>query len=342
MPSRSLRIAWLGPAPGEDGGVLGVTTELLGGLSRLGHRVDCFFPSSGQRIPARLADDDNLSFNWGTSEWHWDRWYSRTRITAFGSGMVSRGLASVRLRRQIVRRHREQPYDLIYQFSSIEGPAVPTRLTRTVPLVIHPETHAAGELRALISERRLILPLQPVHRYVTVAGIMLLRSLVQRVRVRRARLLVCISSVFRDHLVHDYRFPRENTVVVPNPVRVERFAADMAGERWEDDVVMRIGVFDGITLVVDGIHFSGDTWFDRAGNYHSPEMHVVERYTLRDPDHLQYEATIEDPKVFSRPWKMQMILYRHIEQNFQLLEYDCIAFPDEAAGNLAPPTPSPR
>src|SRR5437762_12383773 len=61
------------------------------------------------------------------------------------------------------------------------------------------------------------------------------------------------------------------------------------------------GSWQGDTLVVDAVHFSGDTWFDRAGNYHSPEMRVIERYTLLDPDHLQYEATIEDPKVFSRP-----------------------------------------
>jgi hypothetical protein len=99
------------------------------------------------------------------------------------------------------------------------------------------------------------------------------------------------------------------------------------------------GTWQGDTLVVDAIHFSDDTWFDRSGNYHSPDLHVVERYTLLDRDHLQYEATIEDPKVFSRPWTMQMVLYRHVEQHFQLLEYDCIAFPDEAAGNLAAPTP---
>jgi hypothetical protein len=67
---------------------------------------------------------------------------------------------------------------------------------------------------------------------------------------------------------------------------------------------------------------------------------VVERFTLLDPDHMQYEATVEDPNVFSRPWKMQMILYRHTELNFQILEYDCIAFVDEAAGNLAPPRQS--
>lgn len=102
------------------------------------------------------------------------------------------------------------------------------------------------------------------------------------------------------------------------------------------------GRWEGDTLVVDAIHFSDETWFDRAGNYHSPGMHVVERYTLLDPDHIQYEATIEDPTVFSRSWKMQMILYRHIEPNFQLLEYDCIAFLDEAAGNLAPPRQSPQ
>ncbi len=102
------------------------------------------------------------------------------------------------------------------------------------------------------------------------------------------------------------------------------------------------GRWEGDTLVVDVIHFSGETWFDRAGNYHSPKMHVVERYTLLDPNHIQYEATIEDPNVFSRPWKMQMILYRHIEPNFQLLEYECLTFADEAAGNLAPPTQSSR
>ena len=128
MPDRRLRIAWLGPAPGEDGGVPGVTTELLKGLAGLGHRIDCFFPSSGQPIPGRLAEEENVRFIWGTAEFGWERWYSRTRITAFASGMLNRGLASVRLRRQITSRHREAPYDLVYQFSSIESLGVPIRL----------------------------------------------------------------------------------------------------------------------------------------------------------------------------------------------------------------------
>ena len=77
------------------------------------------------------------------------------------------------------------------------------------------------------------------------------------------------------------------------------------------------GRWEGDTLVVDVIHFNDETWFDRAGNFHSDALHVVERYTPVGPDHINYEATIEDPKVFTRPWKMSMILYRHKEKNVQ-------------------------
>ena len=86
------------------------------------------------------------------------------------------------------------------------------------------------------------------------------------------------------------------------------------------------GKWEGDTLVVDVTDFNDETWFDRAGNFHSDALHVVERYTLTDPDHITYEATIEDPKVFTRPWKMSMILNRHKEKNFRLLEYECFSF----------------
>jgi hypothetical protein len=81
--------------------------------------------------------------------------------------------------------------------------------------------------------------------------------------------------------------------------------------------------WDGTTLVVDVVHFSDNTWFDRAGNFHSEALHVVERYTPTGRDHMLYEATIEDPKVFTRPWKMSMPLYRRQEAASELLEYDC-------------------
>jgi hypothetical protein len=89
------------------------------------------------------------------------------------------------------------------------------------------------------------------------------------------------------------------------------------------------GRWDGDTLVVDVIHFNDQTWFDRAGNFHSDALHVVERYTSMSPDALMYEATIEDPKVFSRPWKISMPLYRRLEKNAQLSEFRCVPFVEE-------------
>lgn len=89
------------------------------------------------------------------------------------------------------------------------------------------------------------------------------------------------------------------------------------------------GRWDGDTLVVDVTGQRPETWFDRAGNFHSDALHVVERYTPASPFHLLYEATIEDPNVFTRPWKISFPLYRRMERNVQLLEYKCVPFTEE-------------
>jgi hypothetical protein len=86
------------------------------------------------------------------------------------------------------------------------------------------------------------------------------------------------------------------------------------------------GHWEGNTLVVDVVHFNDETWFDQAGNYHSEQLHVVEKYSLADPDHINYQATIEDPKVFTKPWNIDLVLYRRKEKNVQLLEYECYGF----------------
>jgi hypothetical protein len=90
-----------------------------------------------------------------------------------------------------------------------------------------------------------------------------------------------------------------------------------------------VGRWDGDTLVVDVTHFNDKTWFDRAGNFHSDALHVVERFTPISADALRYEATIEDPKVFSRPWTIAMPIYRRLEPDIQLLDYPCIDFTEE-------------
>jgi hypothetical protein len=89
------------------------------------------------------------------------------------------------------------------------------------------------------------------------------------------------------------------------------------------------GRWEGDTLVIDVTGFNDQTWFDRAGNFHSEGLHVVERYTLLDRDHISYEATIEDPSIFTRPWKISMPLYRRIEKNAQLLEFKCAEYVEE-------------
>jgi hypothetical protein len=91
--------------------------------------------------------------------------------------------------------------------------------------------------------------------------------------------------------------------------------------------------WQGNTLVVDVVHFTPNTWFDRAGNFHSEALHVVERYTPTGPNNMLYEATIEDPKVFTRPWKISMPLYRRQESNIELLEYECTAYLLESEWN---------
>jgi hypothetical protein len=91
-----------------------------------------------------------------------------------------------------------------------------------------------------------------------------------------------------------------------------------------------VGRWDGATLVVDVTAQHDDTWLDRSGNYHSNALHVVERYTLRSADVLLYEATLEDPNVFSRPWTIRMPLYRRLDENAQLMEFKCIPFAEHA------------
>jgi hypothetical protein len=90
-----------------------------------------------------------------------------------------------------------------------------------------------------------------------------------------------------------------------------------------------VGRWEGDTFVVDVTGLNESTWFDRAGNFHSEEIKVTERYTRTSPDIISYEATITDPKTFSRPWKMSMPLYRRAEKNAQLMEFKCVEFVEE-------------
>ena len=102
------------------------------------------------------------------------------------------------------------------------------------------------------------------------------------------------------------------------------------------------GSWDGDTLVIEVNSNIEQTWFDRAGNHHSNAMVVTERYSLINANAMQYEATIEDPMTFSRPWTIRMPLYRRVEENARLLEFNCVEFSERLLyGELMTPNPEP-
>jgi hypothetical protein len=109
-------------------------------------------------------------------------------------------------------------------------------------------------------------------------------------------------------------------------IPIGRRPYEPAVDTWMGDSV---GRWNGDTLVVEAEAFNDRTWFDRAGNYHSEALRVVERYTPIDRNIIQYEATITDPKVFSRPWTISMPIYRRVEKNAQLIEFKCVEFVEE-------------
>jgi hypothetical protein len=103
----------------------------------------------------------------------------------------------------------------------------------------------------------------------------------------------------------------------PGPAPVDSWMGQSVA-RWEGD-----------TLVVDASGFNDSTWFDRAGNFHSDQMKVTERYTRAAPDVINYEATITDPETFTRPWKISMPLHRRLEKNAQIMDFKCVEFVEE-------------
>ena len=129
-----------------------------------------------------------------------------------------------------------------------------------------------------------------------------------------------VQSVDGSNILMTYEFASASRVVRMNSKETSPAPAWMG---WS------IGRWEGETLAIDVTDHMEDTWFDRAGNYHSDALKVTERYTAIDANTLQYQATIEDQKVFSRPWIISMPLYRRREANMQLMEYKCVEFAEE-------------
>ena len=109
----------------------------------------------------------------------------------------------------------------------------------------------------------------------------------------------------------------------------ELYLEDVGPAEVDSWMGQSVAHWEGDTLVVDVTGQTDQTWFDRSGAHHSNQLHVVERYTLVSPNHIQYEALIEDPEVFTRPWKISMPLYRRMEPDARLMDFKCAEFVEE-------------
>ena len=103
----------------------------------------------------------------------------------------------------------------------------------------------------------------------------------------------------------------------PGPAPIDSWMGQSVG-RWEGD-----------TFVIEVSGFNDQSWFDRAGNHHTEQLKVTERYTMTGADHIRYEATITDPGTFSKPWTMSMPLYRRVERGARLGQFKCVEFVTE-------------
>jgi len=130
-----------------------------------------------------------------------------------------------------------------------------------------------------------------------------------------------------DDILFVYSFANANRAVHMKDLRtIDEIPVDL-WMGWSN------GRWDGDTLVVEVLANDDRTWFDRAGNYHSSQLKVTERYTLLDPNRIQYEATIDDPETFTAPWTISMHLYRNTEPNAELLEFKCVEFSEHLLYN---------
>lgn len=124
-----------------------------------------------------------------------------------------------------------------------------------------------------------------------------------------------------EHIVMAYEFASASRIVYMNRPDFEAPIYSWMGHGR--------GQFEGDTLVIDVTDQVPDTWFDHAGNHHTEALRVTERYTHTGPNTLLYEATLEDPNVYTRPWTIRMPLYRRLDENMQLLEFKCVEFAEE-------------
>jgi glycosyltransferase involved in cell wall biosynthesis len=316
-----LRVAWIGAEPQRGGGVAGCAWLIVEGLIRMDCELDLYTNAPHDELAERLADlrqARNINFDTG---WRYDRWYSNHRASKILTGFASRAWGRRRLGSLLVEQHRQQPYDVIYQFSTIEIFGIRRHLSQLPPLVIHPETHAAGELRWVRRERHLAARCEPLWRRIIVECLLTVRARRQRRDVRLASRIAAISQKFGQYLVDDYGVDPSRLNFVPNPIDIEElqpehhqrvhtspcriaFVSRMSARKGVDLVIelsRRLADLEGyITLELVGDYTLWSDYRplladldDRIARYHGPMGRLELIAFLREADLLVQPAKYE-------------------------------------------------
>jgi glycosyltransferase involved in cell wall biosynthesis len=221
--------------------------------------VDCYFGQLSDAVPSRVADHANIRVFAQPLAWHPSRWYSRSPLSRFITGQTARIRAQRLLLARLEAEHERRPYDVLYQFSQIELFGL-RALARRVPLVLHPEVHARGELRWHRRERSLIRKYEPRGHHAIVRSMLTARSAMQQRDIRLARGVVAPSNAFARDLCSDYGIEPARLAVIPNPIDLRRYRPrDRNGATPLTALfVSRIAVRKGVEMIVELSHRLAD------------------------------------------------------------------------------------
>jgi glycosyltransferase involved in cell wall biosynthesis/GT2 family glycosyltransferase len=252
--TRRLRIAWIGAEPQRGSGAAGCAWLIMEGLIHRNCEIDWYASGPQDELSERVAELRGVRLvNYDTG-WRYDRIYSNHRSSKLLTGMASRAWGRRQLASLLMQQHRQRPYDVIYQFSTIEVFGLRRYLSQLPPLVIHPGTHIAGELRWLRQERHLVARCEPRWRRLIVVGVLTIRERRQRRDIGLASQVAVISRHFGQHLVTDYGVDPLKITLVPNPIDVNEL--NPLGQQKSRGplrivFVSRLSVRKGVELVVE-------------------------------------------------------------------------------------------
>jgi glycosyltransferase involved in cell wall biosynthesis len=268
-----LRIAFVTPEPNPGGGVPGAAVLIARGLAALGHEVDCW-TTTESRHDLGWAEVPGLTMHVVDSPFRWGRWYTNGRTRPLVTNLVllgSKAWATPALARRLLAEHRERPYDVVYRFSTLELVGFGRHLRRLPPVVVHPEVHAAGELRWVRKEDHLARRCHGSVQRALVRAMLTVRARRQRHDIQRVAGVVAPSRRFAELLAADYGYGG-TIAVVPNPIDLDRFHPEdrAPGGPVRITYVGRAAVRKGIDAVIDLSHrlddLAGDVQIEVISN----------------------------------------------------------------------------